>query len=334
MNMQSSNQAASIRRRRLLQASASAVFVLGGAGLGTHIARRRQLFRSSRMLMGTLGEIQLVHDDARLASGIIQQAFDEAARIERRMTRFDPQSEIGRVNAFGHLHGMPVSQDTARVIRRGLDWAQVSRGWFDPALGRLTENWNQDPLPQYPEKASLLGRTLFREVKLTEAEKNTEVRFLTNAPRLDLGGIAKGYAVDRAIHLIREAGIEQALVNFGGDLRVLGGRTASSGWKVGIRNPHQKDEIAQVLKLRDQAIATSGNNEQRLEPASGSRFVQHLIDPFRGHAFTQRLQSLSIIGDNCCDVDCLATALFFHGARETRHFLEDHTPSFRSLRYS
>ena len=332
MKTQTSPQPSAVRRRRLLQASAAAVFVLGGAGLGTQLAKRRRLFRASRLLMGTFGEIQLVHDDARQASQFLRQAFEEAQDIERRMTRFDPKSEIGRVNASAHLREIPVSVDTAEVIERGLHWAHTSNGWFDPAIGQLTENWKQDPLPRDSQKASLLGRTLFREVKLNR-EKLPKVRFTTSAPKLDLGGIAKGFAVDRAIHSLQESGIEQALVNFGGDLRVLGGRTPSTAWKVGLRDPHRNDQIAGVLQLRNQAVATSGNHEQRQKPASGSRFVHHLIDPFRGHALTQNLRSLSIIGDNCCDADCLATALFFHGTHETRHFLEDHTPDYQHLRY-
>ncbi len=324
-----------LSRRTVLKTASGLGLVFAGGVLGTMLARRRRLFKSSRLMMGTIGEIQVVHDDPQTASRIMEAAFAEAMRVETLMTRFDPNSEIGRVNDHAFRIPVTVSPETAEVVRRGLHWAEKSEGWFDPAIGRLSKFWDLKPSEDLQESKlleSLTEGSFFRQVVLDEKSGIREIQFLSSGPQLDLGGIAKGYAVDRAIKALRNAGINQGLVNLGGDLKVIGGRTSSSKWRVGIKNPNRPDQIERVLELRNQAVATSGNYEKFRRLPGEARLVHHLIDPFSRRPGREGFHSLTVIGDDCMDADALATGLFFHKKSYTQRFLEDHLTDYDSLR--
>lgn len=321
-------------RRKFLKIGGTFLFVCAGAGLGPVLMRNRRVYGKSTTVMGTIAEIQVVHDDAHRAMAIIDEALEEVRRIERVMSHFRDDSEIGLINRDAFRATVVISRETADVIRRGLHWSDVTGGAFDPGLGKIVELWDIKHRTEPPAEDKirhLTGLAFHRHIHVTDGPAGETIRLTSEDVRLDLGGIAKGYAADRAAEIVSGHGIDQALINLGGDLVALGGKSAGEPWNVGIRDPLDTSRISEVLPLRNQAVATSGNYEQFFK--YHGHLYHHIINPWLAQPSAGGFASLSIIGDNCRDADALATGLFFLGDQETLGLLEDHTNRFSFRRF-
>jgi thiamine biosynthesis lipoprotein len=226
---------------------------------------RRVLVRRQLPVMGTFADLAVVHTSRRSAHRALDAACAELVRVDETMSRFRPDSDIGRLNAADSA--VRVGAPTAEVLAASLRWRRASAGQFDPCLG--------GSLALDGARASAEGR-------------------------VDLGGIAKGFAVDRAVDALRRHGITQALVNAGGDLYALGASENGDPWRIGVRDPHDPRRITTTLEVADRAVATSGDY---LQPG-------HLIDPRTGRPYAGPRHSLTIAAATCMDADAAATALF------------------------
>ncbi len=321
-------------RRTLIKKGSALLIVCAGAGLGPFLARNRKVFRKATVVMGTVAEIQIIHDDAPTAYRIIDQAFAEIRRIEQLMSRFQAGSDVGRANEFAFEQPVPISQETAGIITKAFRWAAVTDGMFDPAIGKLSEIWdikNRTTPPETNQWTHLSNRHFYQQMQLETKEGQPMLRFFNSDVKLDLGGIAKGYAADRAIQVLTDEGIEQALVNLGGDVVALGEKRNDRGWKVGIKDPNHPHQIAKVLNLKNQAVATSGNYEQYF--ISQASLYHHLIDPGLARPGRSSFHGLTVIGTNGCDADALATGLFFFSKEQTLQLLETNTEGFTTIRF-
>lgn len=276
-------------------------------------ARRRRpgLIQRQLPLMGTLAEIGVVHRDPRVAHAAIDRAFDALVDVERAMTRFTATSDIGRVNAAAAHDGVLVSYPTAGVILEALRWAEASDGTFDPAVGKIVELWDVGHRKAPPPATAvhrLAGRQLHRRVDLGWLSHGPAVRFDDPDVALDLGGIAKGYGVDRAVAALRAAGVTDGLVNVGGDLFALGRSPEDDPWHVGIRSPYDPDVTMGRFDVTDQAVATSGDYFRYFE-YRGHRY-HHLMDPRTAAPTEGAVRSLTIQAATCMDADAVATAAF------------------------
>ncbi len=276
------------------------------------LARRRPrpLVRRTLPLMGTIAEIAVVDRDARHGQAAIDAAFDELRTVERAMTRFDDASDIGRANRLAAHDGVRVGPATAAVVAEALAWAASSDGAFDPAVGRLVETWDVTHRHEPPPAEALrplAARRLHRFVDVSTAPGREAVRFTDPAVALDLGGIAKGWGVDRAVDALRRFGIAGALVNVGGDLYALG-EGAEGPWRVGIRSPFEPERLVGRLELSDAAIATSGDYFQYFT-WRGRRY-HHLLDPATGAPRRAAEHSITVLAATCLRADAAATAAF------------------------
>jgi thiamine biosynthesis lipoprotein len=273
--------------------------------------RRALLIRRRLPLMGTLAELQVSHPDERLAEAAIDAALAELLWVERTMTRFRPDSDIGRANFGAAREAVVVSSATATVLARALRWAEASEGRFDPALGMASELWDvlnrREPPPEGPVR-HLAARGFWRELDLSEFRGMPAVRFGDPELHLDLGGIAKGYGIDRAAAALRASGIRDAIVTVGGDLYALGHAPGGGPWRVGIRSPHDPAALAATLDVSNRAVATSGDYE-RFFQWRGVRY-HHLIDPETAAPRRAPVHSTTVLADRCIDADAAATAGF------------------------
>lgn len=321
-------------RRKFLKIGAGSLFLIAGAGLGPTLFRNRKVFRMSKGLMGTIGEIQVVHDDEARAYQVLEMAFEELNRIEARLTYFSEDSDIGRINRFAVTRSVGVPRETADLISKALHWSDVTGGFFEPGLGKVSALWDvkhrSEPPPD-DQWIRFADRHFSKKIVLSHEKNISQIRLLADDVKIDLGGIGKGYAADRIIQILREEGMDQALVNLGGDIAAIGGRSESEGWRIGVKNPAAPHDIIRVLSLRNQAVATSGTYEQYF--VSKGRMYHHLIDPSLGRPGKTGFESLTVIGDNCRDADALATGLFFLADKEKKRILEDHTEGFEFLRF-
>jgi thiamine biosynthesis lipoprotein len=275
------------------------------------LRRRMPLFKRSYPLMGTLANVQVAHPDERVAEDAIDAALAELRWVDRTMTNFSADSDIGRVNLGAGRDGVEVSAETALVIEAALRWSSVSDGNFDPALGSAISLW--DVLHRHeppPERAveRFASRGFWRKVDFARRGKGAVVRFNDPDVRLDLGGIAKGYGIDRSITALRNKGIAHAIVTVGGDLYALGHAPDGAPWKVGIRDPHNLDRLAGELDVADRAVTTSGDYE-RFFTWHGTRY-HHLIDPLTAAPRRTSVHSVTVQGDNAMNADAAGTAVF------------------------
>jgi thiamine biosynthesis lipoprotein len=273
--------------------------------------RRRTVVKRTLPIMGTMAEFTIVHRDPRYAQRAIDAAYRALQDVERRMTRFRGDSEIGRVNAAAHIAPIVVSAGTRYVVDAALRWARASGGAFDPAIGRVVELWDIAHRHEPPPDASvrrLASRGLHRKVE-TGVEGRQPVLFFTDEDvHLDLGAIAKGYGVDRAIEAMRALGVEHALIDVGGEVAAIGGSAPGEPWQVGIASPDDPREVRYVVELTDGAIATSGDYEQFFR-WRGRRY-HHLMDPDTAAPRLTALHSVSVSASTCMDADAAATAIY------------------------
>jgi len=288
-------------------------------GMGLFVAlslplalRRRVLLTRRRLpLMGTLAELQVVHPDERLAEAAIDDALGELLWVERTMTRFQPDSDIGRANLGAAREAVGITPATAGVLAAALRWSLASDGRFDPALGAASQLWDvlhrTAPPPDAPVRR-LAARGFWRKLDLAEFRGAPAVRFGDPELQLDLGAIAKGYGIDRAVAALRRRGVRNAIVTVGGDLYALGNGPGGEPWRVGIRSPHDPAGLAGTLTVSDRAVATSGDYE-RFFQWRGVRY-HHLIDPETAAPRRTPLHSSTVLADRCIDADAAATTVF------------------------
>ena len=262
-----------------------------------------------RILMGTVVTITALAGNNDDLEGAVKAAFDEMSRIERLMSPHVEGSDLQRLDvADGDVE---VSPETAAVLQRALEISAASDGAFDPTLGGLKDLWDiEGDHPRVPsaqeiaqvlshagwQKISLHGRIVHKDDPLTE---------------VDLGGIAKGYAIDRAIETLKEHGVTLASVNAGGDIRLLGQRP-DRPWRIGIQHPRHQDALIATLEMQDGAVVTSGDYERYFE-ADGQRY-HHLFDPHSGYP-GRLCQSVTITAPDATTADALATAVFILGPK-------------------
>jgi thiamine biosynthesis lipoprotein len=277
--------------------------------------------------MGTFAEIAVSHGDADYAQAAIQAALDQLQRVEDRLTWFRSDSEVGRVNRDAARGVVPVSSQTLAVLEEALRWAIGTDGAFDPCLGRATALWdvgNRTIPPPEHLVHDLAGRRLFRHLVLDQWRGQPMVSFEDPDVALDLGGIGKGYGVDRAVATLRDWGIQNALVNVGGDLYAMGVSPDESEWEVGVRSPDDPRKLAAILRVSDRAIATSGNYEQYFEHRG--HHYHHLLDPRTGAPRQAPNRSLTVSADACTTADAAATAAFGQARGEAQRLIWSRAP--------
>jgi FAD:protein FMN transferase len=275
----------------------------------------QQLTRS-RIIMGTVVEITVLGGDGKRRSAALEAAFAEMTRVEGLMSPHLHDSDVARLSrSTGPLE---VAPETAAVIGMGLEIAAASGGRFDLTLGRLKELWGfEEPEPQVPSREAIAATLAGIG---PEALRLSGVTVSKDEPLLavDLGGIAKGFAVDRAIAVLRQHGVQNASVNAGGDLRLLGDHQGRP-WRIAIQHPRQTDQVLAIIPAADQAVITSGDYE-RFFLAEGLRY-HHLLDPISGFPASAS-QSVTVVAAEAMLADALATAAFIMGPADGLPFIE------------
>ena len=265
--------------------------------------------RQEAAIMGTGINVEFWHEDAAQAEALIAGVLEEMRRIDRLMSTYKPDSELSQVNASAAVAPVAVSQELFALIRRALAYSEITHGAFDityASAGR-SYDYRAGRKPTAAQLAESLPAIDYRHVRLDAA--GGTVAFTQPGVYIDLGGIAKGYAVDRGMEILRRGGVENALISAGGDSLVIGKRW-DRPWYIGIRDPRNKTGIVSMIPLEDAAISTSGDYERYFEE-DGVRY-HHILDPGTGKS-THAVRSTSIIGSIATDTDALSTSVFVLG---------------------
>jgi len=281
------------------------------AALPLALRRHVAVARRTVPVMGTIAELTVVHRDEATAQAALDAAIAELRWVDATMTRFNPASDIGRANAGASRDGVTVGPETARLIETALRWSSASDGRFDAALGAASELWEVTTRHEPPPAEAvqrLAGRSFWRHVDLTTSARQGVVRYGDADLHLDLGGIGKGYSIDRAVQALRDRGIEHAIVNLGGDLYALGESPEGGNWRVGIKSPDDERAVARTLEVSNRAVATSGDYE-RFFRYRGTRY-HHLMDPATAAPRRTTVRSVTVLADRCVDAEPCAVSVF------------------------
>jgi len=269
-------------------------------------------------IMGTAIRAELWHEDPAKGGAALDAVMEEMHRIDRAMSPFKPDSELSRINREAAKAPLPISEEMFGLLARSLEFSKVSQGAFDitfASVGCLFD-YRNGVKPTEEQRAAALPSFDYRHLRL-DRERRT-VHFARGGVRIDLGGIAKGYAVDNCIALLKERGVKQALVVAGGDSRVLGDRRGRP-WMIGIRDPRRKDAMVATMPLVDAAISTSGDYERYFE-TNGVRH-HHILDPRTGMSATGS-RSVTIIGPDATTTEGISKSVFIMGPERGIRFVE------------
>lgn len=249
--------------------------------------------RRCRPLLGTFVEITAQGNEVDQLDSAIRAAFDAMEQIQILMSSHNSESELSHLNANAFKHPVKLSDDTFEVIQRGLTLARQSQGAFDFTVGHLMANWGY-----LPKTRRLCPESNWHDVQLLP---NNRVRFLRPLS-VDLGGIAKGYAVDRAVDVLRNHEVKSAVVNAGGDLRVFGSKSIHAY----IRHPVNPQQLIHPIELHEAALATSAPYFTRR--LHHDRIVSHLIEPLEDEPVVGCI-SVSVRAAECWIADALTKAV-------------------------
>ncbi|MFP4423908.1 MAG: FAD:protein FMN transferase [Candidatus Woesearchaeota archaeon] len=261
-------------------------------------------YQSSERMMDTIVTITVSSDSQKEAQEAMEAAFKEINRVEKKFTIHE-DSPIYSLNKEGFLY--TEDEELKRLLRRSVYYSQISKGSFDitikPILTLYDKSFANGGPPSEKEIDQALERVGWEKVIINE----TGV-FLKNTT-IDLGGIAKGYAIDKAIETLQEENVSAALVNAGGDIAAYGRKSSGDPWVSALRNPDEKEEYIDSFEVKNEAVATSGNYERYFDE---SREFHHIVDPKTGRSVNECI-SVTVIAPSAAQADALSTALFVMG---------------------
>lgn len=269
-------------------------------------------------IMGTSISVELWSDDPEAGAAAVSAVMDEMHRIDRAMSPYKPDSELSRINRDAASGSVLIGVEMFQLLARAADFAQRSGGAFDisyAAVGRLFDyRLRTRPTPVALAKArEAVG---YRHV-LLDPQAQT-VRFARPGVCIDLGGFAKGHAVDRAAAILLQRGIKHANVSAGGDSRVMGDRRGRP-WTIGIRDPRRPGAVIALLPLEDTSVSTSGDYE-RYFIEDGVRF-HHVIDPSSGQS-PSSVHSVTVLGEDGLSTEAFSKCVFVLGVEKGLRLIE------------
>lgn len=257
-----------------------------------------------------------------------QEAVDEATKEINRLNSLwsvgSPNSEISQINDIG---GGKISPDTASLLQIAITAYQQTDGLFDFTIYPLMELWGftsqEYHVPEQREISALLSTVDGSSVTVRDDHAVT----LAPGQKIDLGGIAKGYASARIMEIFRKHGIKSALVSLGGNIQTLGRRPDGKPWRVGIQDPNgTTGEYLAVLSVKDKAVITSGGYERYF--IENNRTYIHILDPRTGYPADSDLLSVTVISEDGAKADALSTALYIMGREKAVDYWKAHASEF------
>ncbi len=269
--------------------------------------------KKTEMIMGTVVEITVVPPNQEA----IKEAFDAIKEVDQLMSTYKPESEVSILNRQGQNR---LSSQTSRIIQEAIKFSEVTNGAFDITCRPLVNLWRtakkEEKIPTVQEIEEARSLVSYKKIIL----QGDLVKFQEPGMQIDLGGIAKGWAVDKAIQALKKRGVRAALVNAGGDLFALGKRGLWKKWDVGIQHPRDGEKVLSTIEVSNRGVATSGDY-RRYFTLEGKRF-SHIVDPRTGETVEDVPMSVTVVAPDATTADALATGIFVLGPEEGMRLIE------------
>jgi len=258
--------------------------------------------------------------DAAALPRIVDEAFDEVDRIDRLMSHYKPSSPLSRINREAGTHAVAVERELFDLIAEAMRYSRESDGAFDITVGPLMKAWGffggEGRMPPEPELAAARRHVGRNHVTLNAADST--IAFDEPGVELDLGGIAKGYAVDRVVDLLRRRGVGAALVSAGGStVYGLGAPPEREAWRVDVQDPIDASQVALTVQLKDRALSIAGRSEKSFE-VDGVTY-SHIMDPRTGRP-VQGVLTVAVLTATGTAGDALDDAFFVLGLEKSRAY--------------
>jgi thiamine biosynthesis lipoprotein len=308
------------KKPKLLTAAALVFIVTLIVILKFALSGSPHVYKKSEILMDTVITLTVVSNSEKKADAAIETAFNNLRRLEGLLSFFDAVSDVSAINKNAGAAAVKVSRDTYELTKKAVEFSILSGGAFDPAIGPAVVLWDfkNKKRPSDSELKKILPLLDYTHIVFNDNE--TSIMLKDKGMLLDLGGIAKGYAADRTVELLKGAGMKAGIAAMAGDIRLWGTRPDGSPWRVGIRAPRgSNDDLIGVLSLRDMAVSTSGDYE-RFFIEDGVRY-HHLLDPATGCP-ARDFQGVTVVNPEGVVTDALSTAVFVMGREKALRFIE------------
>lgn len=262
--------------------------------------------------MDTYITCQVLTEDKDLAEKALDGVEEAFLEIDRLTNRFDSKSHISAVNNNAGISPVKVATDVFTIVETAITWSDKTDGAFNILIGSVMDLWGfgteHSTVPADGNLATALSKTDYHKIALDA--KNSTIFLPEKDMVMDLGGVAKGYATDKAVANLKEMGIENALINAGGNVYAMGSKADGKPWKVGVQDPRNPQGIAKLLKVSDAALVSSGDYQRYFE-VDGMRY-HHILDPATGYP-ARACAGTTVIMKSATVADILSTALFIQG---------------------
>ena len=273
---------------------------------------------NNAFLMDTLVQMRAQGENAEIT---VEESMEKIKEIENLMSKTIESSDIYKLNN-NPGQKIEINDETMTVLKRAKEYAEITNGDFEPAVGALVDLWGigtEDAgVPSESKIEAALANTGYEYLKLRD-----DFAEITKAGvKLDLGAIVKGYAASEVKKIVEEYGVEHAFVNLGGNVLVIGNKADGSPWRIGIQDPRAgQGTVMAVIDSVDMTIVTSGNYERYFE--ENGKIYHHILDPETGYPAENNLLSVTIISESSFDADALSTAVYIMGLEKGMEFIEN-----------
>lgn len=279
------------------------------------------LYHARRSAMGTRFDLYLYASGSERFNELFEAAYGEVKRVEKNLSTYDPTSELSRINVQAAEAPVRTDPEVFGLLQEAVQFSHRTDGAFDPTVGPLVEAWGffreQGHLPSDKQLARARAQTGWTKLSLDSTRRT--VHFEGDSLKVDLGGVGKGYALDRVAALLRRQGVEAALVGLGtSTFYALGAPPDADGWLIRVPSPVADSATVAQIRLRNEALSTSGSSEQQF--TLDGRTYSHLLDPRTGRPVQGRLQT-TVVAPRATDSDVLSTALFVLGPESGREHI-------------
>lgn len=306
-------------RKKLLTMIVISILAMGNIGCAKEDIN--QPISQTEIFMGTPISITL-YDGGN--QKILDKVFEKIVEIEDLVSINKENTEITKLNESAGVEKVKLSNLSYDILKKGIEYSKLSNGSYDITIGPLVKLWSIGlegaKVPSKDEINETIGYIDYNNVKINDYTKEA---FLTKeGMEVDLGSIAKGYAADEVVKILKQEDIRSAIIDLGGNIYALGSKNSDNNWKVGIQDPFSdRGKVIGAVEVFDKTVVTSGIYERFIEE-DGVRY-HHILNPKTGYPYETDIAGVSIIADNSIDADALSTLTFTKGVKEGLKFVEN-----------
>ncbi len=268
----------------------------------------------SQILMDTIVTIKIYGDNKEKLNEIVVQCFKYMNNLAKKLSNYIPNSEISLINKNAGIKPVKVDKVVIEFLQKSIELCELTKGYLDITIGKLINLWGfNSGHPNLPPKNEIEKALKFKGLDKIFIDKKNNIVFINQKGiYIDVGAVAKGFIVDKAIDFLKKKGIKKGVINAGGDLRFIGFKDNGKYWTVGIKNPYSENpnDYIKTVKVGNWAIATSGDYE-RFFIKNGKRYC-HILNPFTGYP-AREFHSVTVEAESAFLADGLATAIFVMG---------------------